>query len=351
MWEEVGGRGGVAGELETGRRPAGRAPPLTPDSALHTSSQLLESRTTPHFRPHTSSFTSRILAEAIPGSLLRSRPALGARLVEWVRETLGFLRSLGLAGDTLWDVSQVSMWRVGRRKCGSRAASGGTVWGGAWKTVGMGCSTSLAVREAWPYVQYACVKYVTCVTVLFTYFTGMHTSHLPTRPHTSPTPPPQVAYCLASVVRSVASPLLPLLASATAPPPPSAPRSAPTASSSAAAPLRRGLWEAFSSWAEEGYASGETGGWGAEEGGGEVGARGRVGGSKLQARLSRFHELPAIATATSPKPLSPPPRSAQVPGRGAEWDRGLRDPPVPPSPPSPPLSPPSPQCESTRRWY
>ena len=189
------------------------------------------------------------------------------------------------------------------------------MWGGAWKTVGMGCSTSLAVREAWPYVQYACVKYVTCVTVLFTYFTGMHTSHLPTRPHTSPTPPPQVAYCLASVVRSVASPLLPLLASATAPPPPSAPRSAPTASS-AAAPLRRGLWEAFSSWAEEGYASGETGGWGAEEGGGEVGARGRVGGSKLQARLSRFHELPAIATATSP-----------------------------------PLSPPSLQCESTRQWY
>ena len=61
---------------------------------------------------HTSHSTPpRILAESVPPPVLRQRPLLGARVLEWVRETYIFLRGMGLSNDGFWDVSQV--WKGG----------------------------------------------------------------------------------------------------------------------------------------------------------------------------------------------------------------------------------------------
>ncbi|GAX77696.1 hypothetical protein CEUSTIGMA_g5139.t1 [Chlamydomonas eustigma] len=108
----------------------------------------------------------RILAGAVPSSILGSKKQLAARLLEWLRETHSYFRSLPFSSDHFWEV-------------------------------------------------------------------------------------PQVAYCLSSVVRSVAVPLLPQMAGLTV---------LGTASKTAAAatgpvPLRKGLWDTMSLWGEEGYDS------------------------------------------------------------------------------------------------
>jgi hypothetical protein len=62
----------------------------------------------------------------------------------------------------------------------------------------------------------------------------------------------QVVYCLASVVRSLAVPLLPQLSAC----PASGSSGGGRGSASGAPSLRKGLWEAFAGWGEEGFTSG-----------------------------------------------------------------------------------------------